>query len=44
MKYRNIALFFVIASLLLLLAPHRAVTAAAGTTVGLTIPNLPGDG
>lgn len=44
MKYRNIALFFIIASLLLLFAVDRAGTAAAGTTVGLTIPNLPGDG
>jgi len=44
MKYRNVALLFMIASLFLLLAPHRAVTAAAGTTVKLTVPNLPSGG
>lgn len=44
MKCANIALFFVIASLFLLLAPHRAVTAPPGTTVELTVPSLPGGG
>jgi hypothetical protein len=44
MKFRNIALFFVIASLFLLLAPHRAATAAVGTTVKLMVPNLPSGG
>jgi len=44
MKFRNIALFFVIASLFLLLAPDRVATAAVGTTVKLMIPNLPSGG
>jgi len=41
MKYRNVILFFVIASLFLLFVPQQAVTAAAGTTVKLSVPNLP---
>ncbi len=41
MKYRNVALFFAIVSLFLLFACHHALTAAAGTTVKLTVPNLP---
>jgi len=41
MKYRNVALFFAIASLFLLFACYHTVTAAAGTTVKLTVPNLP---
>jgi hypothetical protein len=41
MKYRNVALFFVIASLFLLFVPQQADSEAAGTTVKLSIPNLP---
>lgn len=44
MKFRNIALFFIIASLFLLFGPKQAVTAAAGTTVKLMVPNLPSGG
>ena len=44
MKYRNVTLFFIIASLFLLFAPKQAVTAAAGTTVKLMVPNLPSGG
>jgi hypothetical protein len=40
MKYRNVALFCIIASLFLLFGPKQAVTAAAGTTVTLRVPNL----
>ncbi len=41
MKYKNVALFFVIASLFLLFVPQKAVSEAAGTIVKLTVPNLP---
>jgi len=41
MKYRNVVLFFVIASLFLLFVPQKAVSEAAGTIVKLTVPNLP---
>ena len=41
MKYKNVALFFVIASLFLLFVPQKAVSEAAGTTVKLRVPNLP---
>ena len=44
MKYRNVALFFVIASLFLLFVPQKAVSEAAGTTVKLRVPNLPSGG
>jgi len=44
MKYRNVVLFFIIASLFLLFGPKQAVTAAAGTTVTLSVPNLPSGG
>jgi len=44
MKYRNVALLFVIAGLFLLCAPQQAVPEAAGTTVTLTVPNLPSGG
>ena len=42
MKHKNIALIFLVAGLFLLLASHHTVTAAAGTMVKLTLPNLPG--
>jgi hypothetical protein len=42
MKHKNIALFFLAASLFLLFVSHHTVTAAAGTTVKLMVPNLPG--
>jgi hypothetical protein len=42
MKHKNIALIVLVASLFLLLASHHTVAAAAGTTVKLTLPNLPG--
>ncbi len=41
MKYRNVVLFFIIASLFLLFASLQAVEGAAVTTVKLTVPNLP---
>jgi len=41
MKYKNVALFFIIASLFLLFASLQAVEGAAGTTVKLRVPNLP---
>ena len=41
MKYKNVALFFVIASLFLLFVPQKAVSEAAGTIVKLRVPNLP---
>lgn len=41
MKYRNVALFFAIANLFLLFVCHHTLTAATGTTVKLTVPNLP---
>ena len=41
MKYRNVTLFFVITSLFLLFTYPHAVIAATGTTVKLTVPNLP---
>jgi len=44
MKFRNIALFFIIASLFLLFVPQKAVSEAAGTTVTLSVPNLPSGG
>jgi len=44
MKYRNVVLFFVIASLFLLFGPKQAVTAATGTTIKLMVPNLPSGG
>jgi len=44
MKYRNIALFFVIASLFLLFATQQVVSEKAGETVTLRIPNLPSGG
>ena len=44
MKYRNVALFFVIASLFLLFVPQKAVSEAADTTVKLRVPNLPSGG
>ena len=44
MKFRNIALFFAIASLFILFAPHKAVSETAGTTVTLSVPNLPSGG
>ena len=44
MKYRNVVLFFAIASLFLLLVPQKSVTAAAGTTVKLMVPHLPSGG
>jgi hypothetical protein len=44
MKFRNIVLFFLIASLFLLLAPHRAAMSVAGTTITLSVPNLPSGG
>ena len=43
MKYRDVALFFAIASLFLLFAYSHAVGAANGKTVKLTVPNLLGD-
>jgi len=44
MKHRNVVLFFVIASLFLLFVPQKAVSATAGTTVKLMVPNLPSGG
>jgi len=44
MKFRNIALFFVIASLFLLFGPKQPVTAAVGMTVKLIVPSLPSGG
>jgi len=44
MKYRNVVLFFVIASFFLLFVPQKAVSATAGTTVKLMVPNLPSGG
>jgi len=44
MKFRNVALFFAIASLFLLFACHHTVTVAAERTVKLTVPNLPSGG
>ena len=44
MKYRNVALFFVVASLFILFVPQQAVTAAPGATVTLSVPNLPSGG
>ena len=44
MKYRNVVLFFVIASLFLLFVPQKAVSQATGSTVTLRIPNLPSGG
>jgi len=44
MKYRNVVLFFVIASLFLLFVPQKAVSQAIGSTVTLRIPNLPSGG
>jgi len=41
MKYRNVALFFAIASLFLLFVSPAGVTAAGGKTVKLMVPNLP---
>ena len=44
MKYRNVALFFVIASLFLNFLPHRAATASGGTTAILTFSHIPTGG
>jgi len=44
MKHRNVALFFIIASLFILFAPHKAISETAGTTVKLSVPNLPSGG
>ena len=44
MQHRNVVLFFVIASLFLLFGPKQAVSATAGTTVKLMVPNLPSGG
>ena len=44
MKYRNVALLFIIASFFLLFVPQKAVSATAGTTVKLMVPNLPSGG
>ena len=41
MKYRYVAISLVIISLFPLFACHHTLTAAAGTTVKLTVPNLP---
>jgi len=41
MKYRNIALFFVIGSFFLLFTCPHTLIAAPGKTVKLTVPNLP---
>ena len=44
MKYRNVALFLVIASLFLNFLPHDAATATAGTTAILTFSHIPATG
>jgi hypothetical protein len=44
MKYRNVALFFVITSLFLSFLSHRAATASAGTTAILTFSHIPATG
>ena len=44
MKFRNVALFFVIASLFLSFLPHHAATASAGTTAILTFSHISTDG
>jgi hypothetical protein len=44
MKYRNVVVFFVIASLFLLFVPQQADSEVAGTTVTLSVPNLPSGG
>ena len=44
MKYRNVALFFAIAGLILNFLPHRVATASAGTTAILTFSHIPTEG
>ena len=44
MKYRNVALLCLIASLFLLFGTNQTVSATAGTTVKLMVPNLPSGG
>lgn len=44
MKYKNIALFFIIVSLFLLFGPKQVITVSADTTVKLMVPNLPSGG
>jgi hypothetical protein len=44
MKYRNVALLCIIASLFLLCVSHQAVTAPASRTVTVMVPNLPSGG
>lgn len=44
MKYRNGALLFIIASFFLLFGPIQPVSAEAGITVKLMVPNLPSGG
>jgi len=44
MKYRNVVLFFIVVSLFTLFAPHKAISETAGTTVKLSVPNLPSGG
>jgi hypothetical protein len=44
MKFRNLALFFVITSLFLSFLPHHAATASAGTTAILTFSDIQATG
>ena len=44
MKYKNVVLLFIIASLFLLFVPYKAFAAAASKTVTLSVPNLPRGG
>jgi hypothetical protein len=44
MKYRNLALFFVLASFFLSFLPHNAATPSAGTTAILTFSHIPATG
>jgi hypothetical protein len=44
MKYRNIALFFLITGLFLLFVSQNVAAAVDGTTVTFHVPNLPSGG
>jgi hypothetical protein len=44
MKYRDVALFFVVASLFLNFFPHLVGTASGGRTVILTFSHIPTEG
>jgi hypothetical protein len=44
MKFRNVAIFFVLASIFLSFLPYNAATSAAGTTAILTFSHIPATG